>query len=425
MKSNVLKNTNFRLLFLGQGLSMLGDQFEMIAMPWLVLKLTNDPLALGAVLAFTGIPRALFILVGGAVTDRFSSRTIMLVSDLLRLVMTAVLAGLVATGGITLPILYGFSLAFGLISGFFGPASNSMVPRIVSPNELQAGNSLIVGANQLSMFLGPMLAGGLIALFARSAASNGTRGMTGIALAFAFDSFTFLVSALTLYFLRLSQPDFEPSKVKGESIFTSIKTGIQFVMKDQVLRAVYLLVAAANLFFNGPLLVGMPVLANTRLPEGAAAFGLIMSAYGGGNLAGILLAGSLPRQKGNVMSAFLVALVAVFGICLTLFALIESTLFAFIILLVLGVGNGYLAIILITTLQKSTPRMLLGRMMSLVLLANFGLVPISQALSGWLIKVNMNGLFIGAGIAMLLLAVWLALAPESHTIGLKMAGELE
>ncbi len=424
MKSNVLKNTNFRLLFLGQGLSVLGDQFEMIALPWLVLKLTNDPLALGTVLALTGIPRALFILVGGAFTDRFSPRAIMLVSDLLRLVMTALLAGLVATGGLTMPILYGFSLAFGLISGFFGPASNSMVPRIVSSDDLQTCNSLLSGTNQLSIFLGPMLAGGLIALFAGST-GKGASGMTGIALAFAFDSITFLVSTVTLYLMHLSQPNAESLKASGESIFASIQTGIHYVMKDTVLRTVYILIAAANLFFVGPLLVGIPVLANTRLPEGVAAFGLIMSAYGGGNLVGILLAGSLPRQKSGIMSVFLVALIAAFGICLALFALIHSTLIAFVLLLVLGIGNGYLAILLITFLQQSTPKTMLGRVMSLVLLANVGLVPVSQALSGWLIKVNMNDLYIGSGISMLLLAAWLAFTPVCRTIGLKMAGELQ
>src|SRR5512142_2602564 len=103
---------NFRLWFAGQTTSLLGDQFHGIAAPWLVLTLTNDPVALGTVLALGGIPRAILLLVGGAITDRFSPRGIMLWSDVLRLLLTTFLAVLTFTGLINLWMLYGFTLAF-------------------------------------------------------------------------------------------------------------------------------------------------------------------------------------------------------------------------------------------------------------------------------------------------------------------------
>src|SRR5262252_6371095 len=96
--SQVLAHRDFRLLWLGQTASLIGDQFYLIALPWLVLRLTGDPLALGAVLALAGVPRAVFMLVGGAVTDRFSPRWIMLLSDIVRLALVAALAGLAVTG---------------------------------------------------------------------------------------------------------------------------------------------------------------------------------------------------------------------------------------------------------------------------------------------------------------------------------------
>jgi MFS family permease len=87
---NAFRNPNFRLLWAGQATSILGDQFSMIAMPWLVLKLTgSDPVALGTVLALGSVPRALFMLLGGAVTDRLSQRMVMLISDILRLASPA------------------------------------------------------------------------------------------------------------------------------------------------------------------------------------------------------------------------------------------------------------------------------------------------------------------------------------------------
>src|SRR5512135_2117593 len=100
--SRVLKNENFRLLWIGQGTSLLGDQFFMIALPWLVLKLTDDPVALGTILALIGVPRAIFMLVGGAFADRYSPRTIMLLSDMLRLALTLLLGVMVLTGWLQL-----------------------------------------------------------------------------------------------------------------------------------------------------------------------------------------------------------------------------------------------------------------------------------------------------------------------------------
>src|SRR5215207_2141505 len=88
---------NFRLLWIGEGISLLGDQFYMIALPWLVLSLTGNALAVGTVMAIAGIPRALFMLVGGALTDRFTPRKLMINSNLARMVLTGLLAVLVAT----------------------------------------------------------------------------------------------------------------------------------------------------------------------------------------------------------------------------------------------------------------------------------------------------------------------------------------
>src|ERR1044071_2413929 len=93
----VLRNRNFRLLWIGEGISVLGDHFCMIALPWLVLQLTGDPLAMGTVLALSAIPRALFMLIGGALTDRFSPRTLMLASNAGRFGLVSLLTVLVFT----------------------------------------------------------------------------------------------------------------------------------------------------------------------------------------------------------------------------------------------------------------------------------------------------------------------------------------
>ncbi|MBK8049162.1 MAG: MFS transporter [Anaerolineales bacterium] len=135
----VLGIRDFRLYWVGQATSLLGDNFHFIAAPWLVLQLTGDPLILGAVMALGGVPRAVFTLVGGAITDRFSPRIVMITSDIIRFLLTTMLAALVITGAIQVWMMYLVALIFGVVSGFFMPASMSMLPRLVEGDDPAAG----------------------------------------------------------------------------------------------------------------------------------------------------------------------------------------------------------------------------------------------------------------------------------------------
>ena len=406
--ANVFGLRDFRLLFSGATTSMLGDQFALIATPWLVLKLTGDPLALGIVLALEGIPRAIFILLGGAITDRLSPRIIMLTADIIRFVLTAWMTLVVLTGTVQMWMLYAFGLGFGLVAGFSIPAGNSIVPMLVEEQDLQAGNSAMMGVSQLVGFVGPTIAGILIGKFSQSP--------LGIGLAFGIDAMSFAVSAVCLWVMHgggKRQPAAE-SALK-ESVLASILAGIKYLWEDKALRLMILVITAVNFLFVGPLLVGIPVLANQRLPEGAVAFGLLISAYAGGNLAGYLLAGSLPRPNGRMMRVFLIALMAAFGLALGSFGFIRSTWVDFALMLMLGLGNGYISITLFTWIQLRTPKTMLGRMMSIMMLSNTGLVPISQAISGAVSKWSLTMLFAGAGVLILLVTLWTAPQPELKT----------
>jgi MFS family permease len=166
-----------------------------------------------------------------------------------------------------------------------------------------------------------------------------------------------------------------------------------------------------NFLFTGPLLVGIPVLADQRLAEGAAAFGLLMSAFAGGNLLGYVLGGGLPRPAGNTLRMIIVGVTAGFGIALVAFGWIQSTWMDFVLILALGAGNGYIGLVLFTWIQQSTPRDMLGRVMSITSLAGMGLVPLSQAISGALIKWDLAGLFTIAGGLLVLVVIWMAFQP--------------
>ena len=411
----VMSLRDFRLLFAGTTTSLLGDQFALIATPWLTLKLTGDPLALGIVLALEGLPRAVFMLLGGAITDRFSPRLIMLISDFIRFILTTLMALVIFTGTVQLWMLYLFSLGFGLVAGFAVPAGNSIVPMLVEEQDLQAGNSIMMGSVQLVSFIGPTVAGILIGKYSSS--------YLGIGLAFAIDAVSFGVSAVCLWLIHggggMSQ--FAGDALEKERVWISILNGVKSLWHDKALRLMFLVIMATNFLILGPLLVGIPVLADQRLPEGAVAFGLLMSAYAGGNLGGYLMAGSLPRPSGIVMRIIMIGLLVAFGAVIGSLGFISSTWVDFSLLLLLGLGNGYIAIIFFTWIQMRTPREMLGRMMSLLILSSTGLVPISQAISGVVSKWDLNALFVAAGTLVLLVTLWAAFHPELKTLSENLA----
>jgi len=406
----VLSIRDFRLLWIGSATSVLGDQFTFIATPWLVLQLTNDPLVLGTILALEGIPRAVFILIGGAITDRLSPRAIILASDIIRMILTALMALVVFTGTVQLWMLYAFGLGFGLVAGFAIPASNSIVPMLVGDEELQAGNSISMGTLQLIGFVGPTLAGILIAKYANSP--------MGSAIAFTVDAISFAVSALTLWLIRGARQRAE--HLANESVWASIGTGMRYLWNESTLRFMFIIISLLNFLFVGPLLVGIPVLAAQRLPEGAMAFGLLVSAYAGGNLLGYLVSGALPRPSGKFLTAFLVALISAFGLVLIGLGWLTNTWLDFALMFAVGVGNGYIALMFITWIQQRTPKDMLGRMMSILMLSNIGLAPISQAAAGAVSEWSLTGLFLSTGGLIVLLGIWIATQPALRTLSESM-----
>ena len=371
---------------------------------------------MGGVLALAGIPRALFMLLGGAITDRYAPRAVMLISDALRLMLVSLIAVLVATGDVHMWMLYVLALCFGVISGFFIPASSAMMPMVVTPAELQVGNSLYQATNQLAIFVGPVLAGGLIAWLGQSQTAAATPEMAGIAAALGVDAFSFLVSVGTLWAMTAGRAGID-SASQQKNLLGAIREGIRYVWQDDLIRTFFIMMVVLNLLFTGPLLVGIPVLANNRWVGGAAAYGFVMGGYGGGNFLGILLASALLRLLKNRADSYLVGVTIAFGIALIALGFINSTLIAFLVLFLVGIGNGTLLITLMTALQRQTPKEMLGRIMSMVMLAGVGLVPISQALTGGLLKLSLAGVFLGAGLLVLSTALWLALQPALKTAG--------
>ena len=257
------------------------------------------------------------------------------------------------------------------------------------------------------------MAGALIAAFPRQ--------NIGVGLAIAFDALTFIVSVITLWMMRAGRQVTPSTAAPRASVWASIREGLGYMLKDPALRVMFILIAIANFAFGGPVLVGIPFLANTRFPQGAAAYGLIISGYAGGNLLGIILCGALPKLKQRMLKVFPVGMFLLFGVGTASLAWIGSSWLAFAVMLVMGVLNGYLSIMLITGLQRNTPREMLGRIMSMVLLANLVFMPLSQTITGAVLRWNVPLLFVGAGLLMALCAVYLAVPKIGSLLSAQLA----
>ena len=393
----LLGSRNFVLLWLGEAISLIGDQFYLIALPWLILQLTNDPFAMGMVLAVGGIPRALFMLVGGALTDRLTPRSVMLWSNLLRMLLVAILAFTVLSGMIQVWMIYIFALIFGLLDAFFYPAQSSIVPQLVETNQLQTANAIVMMTQQLSLFGGPMLAGAIITLASGSQAT--TTDLSGIGIAFVVDALTFLASAWTLWLIVMPKVK-TPQSDESESVLGAMRSGLKYVGKSPTLRSVFTLIVFANVLVAAPMTVAIPVLADTRYADGAAAFGIIMSAFGGGSLLGMMLGGGLPRPSDRQLGIVLISVWSTMGIGTALLGIAPTMMIAAAIGAGMGIANGYVVIIFITWLQTNTPESMLGRMMSLFGFSTVGLAPIANALMGAVVSWSVVAAFVGAGMLM-------------------------
>ena len=278
-------------------------------------------------------------------------------------------------GQVQLWMIYGLAIAFGAVSGFFLPAAEATLPRVVERDDLEAGNSLLIIATQGAQFVGPALAGTIIALL--SGAGSDARTLEGITVAFAIDAATFAISAVSLLLMRPITgfgSDKHPMR--------DVADGLRYFAGNATIRTMVVIIGLANFLLPGPMLVGVPVLASQRSPEGAAAFGVILSAYAFGNLGGMGIAGGTDGPMRRLLAGSAPRSSALSAVVYAALGMVTSTWMAVGLMVVAGVANGYLAIIVISSPQRMAPSDMVGRVMSLLMLSMYGLGPISQAISG-------------------------------------------
>lgn len=382
----------FRYVWAGESLSMVGDASYQIVYVWLVLTVSRSPAVLAAVLVASSVPKAALLLLGGAISDRVSARTVMLCSHLLRGVALATLTVLALMNGLRVSELAGAGVLFGVADAFVGPAGGSILPSLVRDPDLAQANALVGVSEQVASFVGPVVGGALLAA-------------TGPAVVLMFNAATFFVAALTIVAApKADRRGGQPASVSA--LLAEMRGGIRYATRNPEVRVVLLLVTAATLSYSGLFAVGLPTLAR-ELNGGPLVLGVMVSAWGLGQLVGALGASvtGLPRQWGSLI----IGMTLVEGSSFAVLGFAPHYLLAASLLGLLGVGVAYSTdVALPTFIQTRTPRPLLGRVNSVITLPRFVLEPVSIAAMGGPALLGVRWTFVLAAIPMLLVGMVLA-----------------
>ena len=358
-----LKERQFRLLWLGQATSTLGDGLVPVALAFAVIKsLDRGPTALGIVLAAQSLPLVAFVLAGGVWADRLPRQMVMLVSDVIRALVQAALAYLLLSGAAEVWHLAVLMAIYGTAQAFFQPAATGLVPATISAGRLQQANALLGLSRSLAFVVGPAVSGVIAAT-------------TNPGIVFAVDAGTFTVSAISLAMLRLSR-----SRRAGErqSFIADLKGGWRELVAHTWLWVIIAWAATYLGIVIAPFMTLGPVVAKESL-GGAASWGIIAAGWGIGTLTGGLVALRWKPVRPMFTCTLLVLLIAPAVALLALRAPAPAIAAAQAIG---GIGMGVFSAVWQTTLQQQVPEEALSRVSAWDWMGSFLFLPLGLVVAG-------------------------------------------
>ena len=376
-----LRQRDFRVLWAGMTVSLIGDGIFLVAMAWQTYLLWNAPAALSIVGIGMTVPTIVFLLVGGVASDRFDRRRLMLFADGVRAAAVSLLAILVFSGSLRFWELVALVAVYGSGTAFFTPAFEAFIPSLLPRRDLPAANSLDQVVRPIALRLVGPLAGGL--LFALSSGA-----------AFAVDAASFLASAIAV--LMVSPRPLARSS-DGQSSFSALREGFSFVRGRVWLWGTLVSAAIAYLVFMGPCEVLLPYVVKNDLQASASTLGIVFAAGGVGAVGAALWMGSRghPRRAVTVMYAtWTLATLAIVG-----YGIATAAWQLMLACLVFNALETAGTIVWATIKQFHVPSAMLGRVSSLDWLISIGLLPISLALTAPISAVvGARATLVGAGI---------------------------
>ena len=360
-----LHNRNYRLFFFGQTVSLAGTWMQDVAQAWLILRLTDSPLALGTMIMIRFLPMLGLSLFSGVVVDRFPKRSLLLVTQSVMLVQALVLAGLTSAGLATVGLIYLLSGIRGVADALDMPTRQSFVVEMVGPQDVPNAVALNSTMFNIARIAGPALGGVLVAT-------------VGTAICFYVNAASFLAVLVALVLMRTADLHSVAPRRDGR-VLPELVEGLRYARRTPDVFLIIITLGFLGTFgYNFNIVV--PLIAKYVVDSGPAGLGALTAAMGVGSLVAALFLAyrSRPSRKVLLLSASLFTLL---WFCIGL----SSRLVPSLILLFL-VGSA--GVVFMTTcnirLQLLSPAHLRGRMMALYSLLFVGTTPISSELIGFM-----------------------------------------
>jgi MFS family permease len=361
---------DFLLLWQGQLVSQLGNQAFLVAIMSWTLDATGSVRVMSLFLIASTLPAVLLGPIGGAIADRHSRRTVIVVADLLRGLAHLALAGVLFAAPDATRLLVALVVVLGFASGALGavltPALAAAIPDLVPARRLAAANSLQLFSNQAATMVGQAAAGIAYAAI-------------GAAALVLFDGATFVVSAACASFARVPSPPERPiASVRDEAraYLREARDGAAWLWRNPSLRRLTLGFAAVNFLFT-PVFVLLPIYVRDILGRGPQWYGILLAGAAAGAMGGAALAPTVARKGLAVAPIF-----SGIGACTVALGVTDGPASAAALLAGIGTLSGIANVRVITTLQLSTPAELRGRVLAVTIALASATVPAGLGLGG-------------------------------------------
>jgi DHA3 family tetracycline resistance protein-like MFS transporter len=393
------KHREPRLLVSGQAISNFGDGVAIVALTLLVLDTTHSVTALGWFAAARMTPQVVFLLIGGAIVDRFSRRLLLILSDVVRAVLTGAIVILILSHSLHYWELIVFAVFFGSFDALFYPCIAAFTPEIVSEDLLPAMNAVRPLANNLmGSTIGPAV-GGLLAAFSTS-------------LSIGVDCATFVVSAAALALMR-STP--KPIRKEGATMIGDIKEGLHYVVRTRWLWTTSLSVTLVNAFVLTPMFVLIPYFLRHNLHLAKDYVGFAVAAAGVSGALGALVVANLPMPKRRIRMMWIYWSIGsmtalVMGIATNFW---EVIIFPIVVSPTIIFGN----VIFESMMQSEVPRELLGRVSSVDWFVSLGVAPLGLVIASQVANViGVRAYFVVFSIICVIPGIWIIVSKRINAI---------
>jgi MFS family permease len=362
----VLRHRDFRLLWIGQAASVVGDNIVTVALALFVVELTGSATDLGFVLAGYSLPLITFLLVGGVLADRLPRHRVVVATDLVRFALHGLLAILILTDAVAIWQMVAIGMLFGSAEAFFRPAATGLLPQTVPEAEIQEANGVMATTNNLAEFAGPALATALV---------------LGVdpAAAFGVDALTFLVSAALLVRVRPRERGrTQPAPQAARSLWRDVREGFAEVRARAWIWATLSAFCVAIFFALAPWFVLGPIVAREQY-DSIAVFGILSAVFGVGMIAGAVVG---IRWRPRYPLRLATRLIVLWPLNIGLFA---AGLSLFVVAPAIALSGAAVALFDIwwlTALAERVPPDKLSRVTSYDWMMSLALLPLGYVLAG-------------------------------------------